>query len=334
MAKSRTTASVLMSLAVVAGCIADPPRVQGTRAATPDFPPAARPAPDRESTSAIRITVKWPELPDRTHLAIPLTTKTIAIDAFSGSDKPISTVLVRPPYSAFSTAFLERIPPGTIRVAAVARNAAEEVLATGASVVALRPNEIAQAKVVLESRLAQPQFTELIPQNGFPGSWATLVGKGFGYSQGASYSVQIGGVIVPGASLSRPSDQLVSFEVPRTATTSPVVLKVGDATATSSMSFITIASVSLSPASVVLRPAERTKMTFVARDSEGNPVVDPTVVWRLPYQACTGCPDGDTAWIDPDGTLIGEPDIYAGVALLTLGINPVAATTSIQVVPN
>lgn len=295
-------------------------------------------------TGSIRVAVRWPEGgqgnpagpgADRRAAAIPLATNRIDVEAYSSSgsgDQPITTTLLRAPFAGFASATLEHIPAGQVRLAAIARDAAGTVLASGGQLLELRPNEIVPATLRLRAPDPTPTVTRISQPDGFPGALVTLLGSGFGYTTGSPFSVRVGSVPVPPDRAFRYADDLVSFHVPLGATTSEVVLAVGSQEAVAPGLFTTIGSVSVSPKLAVVSRYATRSLDIAVYDTAGNRMEEPHLAFSYPLQSCSGCFDGDVGRLDARGVFLPEHDLYSGLIVIRIGIPPVSDETTIQVV--
>lgn len=294
--------------------------------------PATRGPAQAGAFGSIRVSVRWP---DRRTAVIPPATDRIDVEAYTAvgkGDQPISAALLRSPFSGFASATLERIPAGQVRLAAIARDAGGNVLASGGQLLDLRPNEIAPASLRLKTPDPTPKIERISQANGFPGALVTLLGTGFGYTAAASYSVRVGGVQVPAERTFRYADDLVSFHVPREATTSGVVLSVAGQEAAAPGLFTTIGSVSVSPKLAVVPKTATRSLDIAVYDTDGNRMQDPHLSFSYPLQSCNGCFDGDVGRLDVRGVFLPELDLYSGIIVIRIGIPPVSDETTIQVV--
>lgn len=292
---------------------------------------------NRAPTATVLVSIRWSA---RGLSAIPQFADRVDLEIQSDADPaifpggPWKATIQRPKLAGNSTARLDRIPPGTARIAATASDVQGRLLASGGVLINLRPNEIAQAKLTLEPDGDEPQIGDVIPDRGFPGQPVTLTGRGFGYVSGAPYAVRVGGIAVPTQSQSRASDHLVTFPIPLGATTSLVTIKVGSREATSTLPLATVGSVSIVPSLVILKPAATYSFSVTALDTSGELLPLPYKLWSYPLVSCTsGCLDGDVGYLDSDGVITVERDILTGILVFQLGTPLLSASSTVQVAP-
>lgn len=282
-------------------------------------------------TGTVRVAVKWP---DRVVAGLPSSTNNVTIEVRSSRlTFPRSVRLEGPQVGAYSVGSITGIPSGPINVTATAKSLQGTILGTAGAGLVLRPNEVGQAALAWQDPEAATAFNSMSPVNGFPGSFVSIYGEGFGATKGTAFTIAVGGVPVPTADAVRASDNIMVFKVPGAATSSHVVVTVGTSTVKSATPFVKIASVSISPTFAVLSKGATQSFGYTVFDFAGAAVPKPSLIWTLPVQACSGCPDGDIGIVNPLGVFVVDLDVHRGYGILQLGIPPVAATANIQVIP-
>ncbi len=225
------------------------------------------------SFGQLSMTIRWP----RQVQYIPVSATRIEFKAFVGENPvPYATqTATSPGVGGTSTVRFEALPAGEVVIVASAKDAADQVVAAGSIRLAIVANDLVRGALTLQST-TEPQITTFVPQAADPGSEVHLFGSHFGDEPGrnATYSVWVGGLVAPSATLV--DDGTLRFIVPEGATNSLVTLRVDALATRSAQVFTTIRAWTLSPSSAeVFVPYGTQDFAATARDHAGVPVETP-----------------------------------------------------------
>lgn len=314
----RLVCLVLVGMLLVA---CRPPALTGMRPASDAVvnAPAAR--------AVIRI--RWPQ---RATQAIPTATERLVVTVRPlGSSTPAQTLtLQRPTTATESVGTFDHLAPGATLFSAEARDASDAVLAAGSATVTLLPNQLAPVHLTLASS-DHPILNGISPLNGVPGDFVSIVGSGFGAATGASYSVSVGGLTVPGSAITRVNDSLLVIQVPGVGPTTKIAVTVGSQSAESTELFTPIASLSITPtATETFQPFGVVHFGATAYDSQGAPIASPSLYWQAAVLSCD-TPSCFPGKLDTSGTFIAnEEEEGFGAMTIQVGRGAVAATATVR----
>lgn len=260
--------ALLTGLSVAACQWAHLPTASGPKEAGATLISSAR------SSGQLSMTIRWPK---RQVQYIPQDATRIEFKVFVGSNtQPHATrTATSPGPSGTSTVLFEGLPAEEVTIVASAKDGANKVLAAGSTRLTIVANDLVNGALTLRSTVS-PLITTFVPQAADPGSEVHLFGAHFGAEPGrnATYSVRVGGIAAPGATLV--DDGTLRFVVPEHATNSVVTLTVDSLATQSAQVFTTIRQWTLSPTSAdVFIPFGTADFHATARDHAGVTVAHP-----------------------------------------------------------
>lgn len=282
---------LVASVLGLAGCLGKSPTL-GSLAGAPE---PSVPARAKAGYGRITLTIRWPR---RSVQYIPGNTAYIEFQILTTAGSLLRTTTANAPASggAVSVSF-SGLPAGNVLLSGNAKDANGNILSSGTIQVHVVANASTAASLVLSSTQS-PAITSFWPPNGDPGATVNIFGSGFGASRNASFSVSLGGVVLPNASLTRIDDSLIAFKVPDTATNSAVVVQVDSLATQSASVFSTIRSWQVSPSSANLFvPNGVQAFSASAFDWQGASIASASVTWSVTALS------GDAPSIDLNGNL-------------------------------
>jgi hypothetical protein len=232
--------------------------------------------PPADWTAVLEVRVVWPE---RSLQVLPASATEVEVTVSTLANVQLAKPLKLTRGQQATAGKIERLPAATLKISAVAKNAAGAVVASGTRQATLEGNKRNAVSLSLIPAL-MPVITGFSPKAGGPGTSISISGSNFGDAQNP-FSLKLGGIAISQSYL---DNGTIYATVPSNATTSLFVVTVDGVSSDSVQLFTPVASLDLAAGgSLTMSSGSSLVFTVTAKDTAQapQPVREAPIAWSL-----------------------------------------------------